>query len=178
MKNITGLVPHPARADTGNMRKPLISGLLALLLLAAVPSAASADITAFFGVGHRPETRVMKGAAIGMTLVIAGFEVEYADIAEKDAAAAPRLRTGLINGFVQTPTSGAQLYATAGVGLYRESLRGLYQETHTAINIGGGLKMGLMGPVKLRVDYRFLRLNGNPIEKTVHRVYAGLNAAF
>lgn len=178
MKNITGLVPRPARADTGDMRKSLTSGLLALLVIAATPGLAWADITAFFGVGHRPETRVMKGAAIGMTLVVAGFEVEYADIAEKDADSAPRLRTGLINGFVQTPTSGAQLYATAGVGLYRESLRGIYQETHTAINIGGGLKMGLMGPVKLRVDYRLLRLNGNPLEKTVHRVYAGLNAAF
>lgn len=178
MKNITGLAVRPARADTGDMRKTLTSVLLALCFLSVAPTAAWADITAFFGVGHRPETRVMKGAAIGMTLVIAGFEVEYADISEKDAASAPRLRTGLINGFVQTPTSGAQLYATAGVGLYRESLRGTYQETHTAINIGGGLKMGLMGPVKLRVDYRLIRLNGQPIEKTVHRVYAGLNTSF
>lgn len=178
MKNITGLAVRPARADTGDMRKTLPSVLLALCFLSVAPTAAWADITAFFGVGHRPETRVMKGAAIGMTLVVAGFEVEYADISEKDAASAPRLRTGLINGFVQTPTSGAQLYATAGVGLYRESLRGTFQETHTAINIGGGLKMGLMGPVKLRVDYRLIRLNGQPIEKTVHRVYAGLNASF
>ena len=38
--------------------------------------------------------------------------------------------------------------------------------------------MGLFGPVKLRVDYRLFTLRGAPTEKTVHRVYAGVNTSF
>lgn len=158
----------------------MATALLAMAGLMAAPTAAYADITAFLGVGHRPETRAAKGVAFGISLIAVGFEVEYSDISEKDKtdALAPRLRTGMVNAIVQTPTSGAQVYATAGVGLYRENLRADYQETSTAFNIGGGIKMGLFGPVKLRVDYRLFTLRGEPIAKTVHRVYAGLNTSF
>jgi opacity protein-like surface antigen len=162
------------------MKKHTLMALLALTTLVATPTLAYADITAFFGVGHRPDTRTVKGAAFGLTLISVGFEVEYSDFSEKDEAdaTAPRLRTGMVNAIVQTPTSGAQLYATAGIGLYRENFRADFQETSTAINIGAGLKMGLLGPLKLRVDYRLFSLRGEPIEKTVHRIYAGLSASF
>jgi len=152
-------------------------GILAACLLLGVPASAAADITAFFGAGHKPKTRTAKGLAVGISLIMVGFEVEYSDISEKDADAAPRLRTGMINAIVQTPTSGAQLYATAGVGAYREQLRD-FQETNTGLNIGAGLKLGLMGPLKMRVDYRLFKLRGDPLYSTVHRVYAGLNTSF
>lgn len=155
----------------------VIIGILATSVLLAVPASAAADITAFFGAGHKPKTRAAKGLAVGISLIMVGFEVEYSDISEKDAAAAPRLRTGMVNAIVQTPTSGAQLYATAGAGVYRESLRD-FQETNTGINIGAGLKLGLMGPLKMRVDYRLFRLRGDALYGTVHRVYAGLNTSF
>ena len=157
----------------------MATGLLAVASLAAAPTAAYADITAFLGVGH-PDTRAAKGLSFGISLIAVGFEVEYSDISEKDTAdtLAPRVRTGMVNAIVQTPTSGAQLYATAGVGVYRENLRADYQETNTTFNVGGGVKMGLFGPVKLRVDYRLFTLRGEPIKKTVHRVYAGLNTSF
>ncbi len=156
-------------------------GLVAAGLLLAVPATAAADITAFFGAAHKPKTRTAKGLAVGITMILVGFEVEYSDISEKDADAAPRLRTGMANALVQTPTSGAQLYATAGVGIYRETLRpgpGGFQETNTGLNIGGGLKLGLVGPLKLRVDYRLFKLRGEPLYSTVHRVYAGVNTSF
>lgn len=155
----------------------VVIGLLATCVLLGVPASAAADITAFFGAGHKPKTRTAKGLAVGISLIMVGFEVEYSDISEKDADAAPRLRTGMVNAIVQTPTSGAQLYATAGVGAYRESLRD-FQETNTGINIGAGLKLGLMGPLKMRVDYRFFKLRGDALTTTVHRVYAGLNTSF
>lgn len=162
-----------------SLQKVLATSLLAVAGVMATPGAAYADITAFFGVGN-PDTRVAKGASFGISLIAVGFEVEYSDISEKDKGdvLAPRLRTGMVNAIVQTPTSGAQLYATAGVGVYRENLRADYQETNTALNIGGGIKMGLFGPVKLRVDYRLFTLRGEPIKKTVHRVYAGVNTSF
>ncbi len=117
------------------------------------------------------------GAAFGVTVIVVGFEIEYSDISENLAKDAPRVRTGMVNAMVQTPTSGVQLYGTAGVGAYRETLR-TTQKTNTAMNIGGGLKLGLLGPVKLRVDYRLFTLRGDPLHKTVHRVYAGINTSF
>jgi opacity protein-like surface antigen len=152
-------------------------GILAAVVLLAVPATAAADVTAFFGAGHKPKTRAAKGAAVGITLIVVGFEVEYSDISENDEDAAPRLRTGMANAMVQTPTSGAQLYATAGAGAYRETFRGTHI-SNTGINIGGGLKLGLLGPLKMRVDYRLFKLRGNPLYSTVHRVYAGVNTSF
>ena len=158
-------------------RRLLLVTLTACALLLN-PASAAADITAFFGASHKPETRTAKGLSFGITLAVVGFEIEYSDISEKTADDAPRLRTGMVNAIVQTPTSGAQLYATAGAGVYRESLVGGPQETNTGINVGGGLKMGLLGPLRLRVDYRLFRLRGDARHSTVQRVYAGVNASF
>ncbi len=160
----------------GNVRKVTVLAVLSLLGLVAAPAPAHADITAFFGAAN-PETRMAKGLSFGVSVIVVGFEVEYSDISAKEDAGAPRIRTGMVNAIVQTPTSGVQLYGTIGVGGYRENLLG-ESETSTAFNIGGGLKMGLLGPVKLRVDYRLFTLRGNPVDKTVHRVYAGLNTSF
>lgn len=160
-------------------RTALVTGLLTLATLTALPSRADADITAFFGAGIGPETRSAKGISFGLTVVVLGFEVEYADISAKndETRPAPRVQTGMVNAIVQTPTPGVQLYGTAGVGAYRESWLGEH-ENNTAFNIGGGLKMSVLGPLKLRVDYRLFTLRGNPVDKSVHRVYAGLNASF
>ncbi|MBM3750865.1 MAG: porin family protein [Acidimicrobiia bacterium] len=161
------------------MRRFFPIALVALAGLFVTPTAAEADITAFFGVGQGPETRTAKGLSFGVSLIVVGFEVEYSDISAKTdvGALAPRLRTGMINAIVQTPTGGMQLYATAGVGGYRENSGG-NSETSTGINVGGGLKTNLLGPLRLRLDYRLFTLRGNPAAKTVHRVYAGVNAAF
>jgi len=178
---------YTRRADTETMNtsfslarrgRRLIIGMLTAGILVATPAAAAADITAFFGAGRNPTTRTAKGVAFGVTLLVVGFEVEYSDISEQDADSAPRLRTGMVNAIVQTPTGGVQLYGTAGAGAYRETLRGTFQESNVGLNIGGGLKMGLLGPLKLRVDYRLFRLRGEPLYKNVHRVYAGVNASF
>ncbi len=155
----------------------LLLGTLTAWTLLLTPATAAADITAFFGAARKPEIRSAKGLSLGITLIAVGLEVEYSDVSEKPADAAPRLRTGMVNAIVQTPTSGAQLYATIGAGVYRESL-GSTQETNTGLNLGGGIKMGLAGPLKLRLDYRLFRLRGEALHPTVHRVYAGINASF
>jgi hypothetical protein len=36
----------------------------------------------------------------------------------------------------------------------------------------------LIGPVRLRVDYRLLTLRNGPITTPAHRIYAGLNLKF
>src|SRR5688572_27954113 len=156
--------------------RSLLTAALTAAALFAVPATAAADITAFLGLGTKPATRAARGLAFGVTLLVVGFEGEYSNISEDTADNAPQVRTGMINAIVQTPTKGAQVYATAGAGVYRESFSNGPSETNTGLNIGGGIKLGLLGPVKMRLDYRIFKFRGDALHKTVHRVYVGLNA--
>lgn len=147
------------------------------LLAAAAP--AFADATAFIGNTATPSNRSVKGIALGMSLLIVGFEFEYAHTSEDDANAAPSLTTGMGNVLLQTPFPifGMQPYLTTGGGIYRETLVDAH-ETQFGVNTGGGVKISLLGPLRARVDYRVFNLRGSPLHATVHRVYAGVNLAF
>ena len=114
-----------------------------------------------------------------MSLLVVGFEVEYSATSEEFERAAPSLRTGMANVFVQTPVAiaGFQPYFTAGGGGYRERL-GADDETNLAVNTGGGVKISLAGPLRARIDYRVMRLHGQPLHPRAHRLYAGLNVRF
>lgn len=151
--------------------------LLAFASVVATPSAARADLTAFWGATNRDDTRAVRGFAAGINLVVFGFEFEYANTSEELASASPSLSTGMLNGLVQTPTSGVQFYLTAGGGFYRERLAG-DGETNVGTNIGGGAKIRLAGPLRLRLDYRAFSLRGSPYHGTPQRFYAGVNLAF
>jgi hypothetical protein len=72
--------------------------------------------------------------------------------------------------------SGVTLYAQRGGG-YRERLL-TRQETSFATNVGGGAKIRLAGPLRLRVDYRVFRLQGDPLHSTYQRFYIGANLKF
>ena len=126
-----------------------------------------------------PSNRTTRGFALGASLVVIGFEFEYADTVEEPADLAPSLRTGMGNVFVQTPGAilGLQPYLTTGAGVYRERL-GAASETSYLLNNGFGVKVSLIGPVRARVDYRVLSLRGSPQHSTVQRVYVGLNLNF
>lgn len=157
--------------------------LTRLLILAGVllstSAPAFADATAFIGTTTTPSNRTAKGFAVGMGLLIVGFEFEYSSTSEEPSEAAPSLRTGMGNVLLQTPVAifGMQPYLTIGAGGYREKLAE-EQETHIGVNTGGGVKISLLGPVRARVDYRVFNLRGEPRHSTVHRVYAGINFAF
>ena len=148
-------------------------------LLSGVAAPAFADATVFIGTNATPANRQMKGFAIGVGLLVVGFEFEYASTTEEPLDAAPALKTGMGNVLLQTPFAlmGFQPYFTTGAGGYRETL-GVQQETHVGFNSGGGVKISLLGPVRARVDYRIFKLRGEPLHDTVHRVYAGLNLKF
>jgi hypothetical protein len=157
------------------MRQLLIVAVL--VLFSAAP--ALADATVFIGSTITPENRPAKGLAIGVGLVIIGFEFEYASTGETPEDAAPSFTTGMGNVLLQTPfpVAGMQFYVTTGVGGYRERLD-TFQETHVGFNTGGGAKISLLGPIRARLDYRVFNLRGEPLHSVVHRVYAGLNLAF
>ncbi len=110
-------------------------------------------------------------------MIVVGFEFEYASTEELATRDAPGLKTFMMNGLLMTPTSGTQLYLTAGGGLYRENLLDA-SETSFGTNVGGGIKMKLAGPLRLRLDYRVFALRGKPVSKTPQRFYAGVNVRF
>jgi len=151
----------------------------AFSLLLVAPSTASADITAFLGANPTPSVRTVKGVSVGMGLVIVGFEFEYAHTNEDLAEAAPGLWTYMFNGLLQTPVpiGGMQFYGTAGGGGFHETLNER-SETNFGINVGGGIKMSLAGPLRLRFDYRVFTLQGAPLHSKPQRFYAGLNLKF
>src|SRR5438128_890804 len=156
-------------------RSRWIVALVMTLGLLALPSPASADITAFLGVNPTPTNRSVRGFGVGTGLIIVGFEFEYAYTNEDLQERSPSLRTFMFNGLVQTPIPiiGMQFYATAGGGVYRETLNE-DSETNVGVNIGGGVKMSLIGPLRLRLDYRVTTLRGDPRYPKPQRFYAGI----
>jgi hypothetical protein len=150
---------------------------LAMSVLAATP--ARADITAFIGANTTPANRQVRGGALGFGLLIVGIELEYAFTPDDPSANAPSLKTGMGNVVLQSPTAifGVQPYFTTGGGLYREEL-GLHQDTGFGLNTGGGVKVTLIGPIRLRVDYRVFKLGSGALNSPAHRIYAGLNLKF
>lgn len=157
------------------MRRYLRPLLVAVLV--AVPAPAFADVTAFLGLLNKPDRHGTRGVAVGVGLLVVAFEFEYANATEDLEKGRPGLTTGMGNAVVQTPFSRLQFYATAGGGVYRERL-GDAQETNFGTNVGGGVKFGLFGPLRARLDYRIFNFRGEPIHPTVQRFYAGVNLKF
>ena len=156
------------------MKRALIC---AMVLFAAAP--VWADATVFLGANLTPTNHAVRGGALGAGLLIIGFEGEYAFTPDDPEAAAPSLVTGSGNVLLQTPFAvlGLQPYVTTGAGLYREKL-GTHQDTSFALNTGGGVKVSLVGPLRLRVDYRVFKLGSGALSSPAHRISLGLNLKF
>ena len=156
--------------------RPLAAAGVLILTIAAP---ARADLTAFLGANITPENRQVRGAAFGIGLLVVGFEAEYSFTPDDPQAAAPTLHTGMGNILLQSPVPffGIQPYFTTGGGLYHEAL-GVQEDTGFALNTGGGVKVNLIGPLRLRVDYRVFKLGSSALNSPAHRIYAGLNLKF
>jgi opacity protein-like surface antigen len=174
------------------MRSVVARVTCALALLLATGAPAEADITAFLGATTSPGTRTTQGVAVGAGLIIIGFEFEYSQAGGDDetepacqlpgrAECKPSLRTGMGNVLLQTPRGlgPVQVYGTVGGGLFRERFEGAGEsDTGFGSNVGGGAKINLLGPLRLRVDYRVFKLSGDAVHKTPKRFYVGANLAF
>ena len=157
----------------------VISALLVLLFVLAAREAA-ADVVLFTGKTATPSSRPVKGVAVDAVLLIIGVEFEYSDTSEDMSENAPALRTAMFNAVVQTPSIlGLRFYATVGGGLYEERLTSSnYKKRGTGTNTGGGVKIPVVGPIGLRVDYRLFSLRGGALHETVQRFYMGANLSF
>jgi opacity protein-like surface antigen len=152
---------------------------LAGVFLFSLAAPALADITGFIGANMTPANRETLGGAVGISLLVVGFEFEYAFTPDDPTAAAPSLKTGTANILLQTPLpiAGFQPYVIAGAGVYNESL-GAHSDTSVTTEAGGGVKVTLIGPLALRVDYRVFKLGSGALYSPAHRIYAGLNLKF
>jgi len=159
--------------------RAIVLAASALCFWALMPASASADATAFIGANTSPANRTVKGIAVGAGLLIIGFEFEYADTTDDVSAGAPSLKTGTGNMLLQTPIAfaGFQPYFEIGGGVYHEELATV-SHTGFAGNTGGGVKISLIGPIRLRVDYRVFTLKNGALTSPAHRIYAGLNVKF
>jgi Outer membrane protein beta-barrel domain len=160
-----------------SVRSIAMSLVLACAFLAATAAPAHADITAFLGVSPTPQNHAVKGIGVGVGLLIVGFEFEYANLTEDTFEQLTGLKTYSGNVLVQTPTPGVQLYGTIGAEGYQETL-GNFDEKHYGTNIGGGAKISLIGPFRVRVDYRIFKLQGQPVHDVYQRFYVGANLKF
>jgi hypothetical protein len=151
-------------------------------------SPAFADFTAFLGRTTTPTGRNARGLAIGTGLLVVGFEFEYShtdedlDVLPGPDNVAPEIRTYMFNGLLQTPVPIArmQFYGTIGGGVYQEklSIDPANDLTNFASNIGGGAKISVVGPLRVRVDYRVFSLRGTPRHTNAQRLYIGANLKF
>ena len=157
------------------LKKQIVLMLIAIVLL-SIAAPARADITVFIGANTTPANRQVRGGSLGFGVLIIGFEGEYAFTPDDPRAAAPSLKTGIANVVLQSPVPffGIQPYFTTGGGFYQEEL-GLHSDTGFAVNTGGGVKVTLAGPIRLRVDYRIFKLGSGALYSPAHRIYAGLN---
>jgi len=161
------------------MRHASLKALLVALVVLLAPALARADATLFIGANTSPVNRTAKGFAIGAGLVVIGFEFEYSDTTNDVNAGAPSLKTGTGNLLLQSPVAfaGFQPYLEIGGGLYHEELNTI-SNTGFVGGTGGGLKIALIGPLRLRVDYRAFTLKNGALTTPAHRVYAGVNLKF
>jgi len=155
------------------------TALLSALILVLFAAPAAADATIFLGANTTPESRKTQGFAIGAGLLLIGFEFEYAGTSDDLASRAPTLKTYSGNVLLQTPFTifGIQPYFTTGAGAYQEALDN-NEHTGFGFNTGGGVKVSLIGPLRLRVDYRAFRLGDDALYSPAHRLYMGLNLKF
>ena len=86
------------------MKRTLIVLVLAVSGLMTAATPAYADVTFFLGFSTTPETRPARGFAGGINFLLFGFEFDYANTSADEAAGAPNLKTGMINGLIMTPT--------------------------------------------------------------------------
>lgn len=150
--------------------------VLAALLL--VPATAAADATFFYGRQNSDNDKSStRGFALGISMAIVGFEFEYANVKGDETLLRPSLKTTSGNVLLQTIGIPIQFYFTTGGGYYNEEL-GTDEEKAFLWNTGGGAKLPIKGPLRVRVDYRIFSLKGSPRDKTQHRLYAGANLSF
>src|SRR5512137_53336 len=78
-----------------------LTSISAALMVLASAQSARADATMFLGTTPTPSSRPVTGWSVGVSMLVIGFEFEYASTQEDADRLAPSLRTGMGNVLVQ-----------------------------------------------------------------------------
>ena len=110
-----------------------------------------------------PENRTALGFSGGIGLLIVGFEFEYANMTEDDRTRSQGCGPGPATCFCRrrSISGGVSSMGPPAAVPINEELRD-QSETNAAANFGGGAKINLVGPLRLRLDYRVFKLQGSP----------------
>lgn len=149
-----------------------------LVVLGTSPAARAASITGFLQ-GAYPEGRFGTGLAVSVPLLteVVALEGEYSRSSEQETSPSLTLWSG--NVLVVSPVAfaGFRPYFAGGLGYYRQRF-GTVEESAFATSQGFGTFLGFGGPLHLRFDYRFFRLQGEPLQEDQKRFYGGLSLRF
>jgi hypothetical protein len=142
------------------------------------------NVTAFAGVTMDPAARPSVGVAVGggSHVTPIRWELEFARSRRDPAKGVPSIGTFTMSLVVEPngQIPNVRFYGVVGAGVYGE----LYEnrmgfEPDSAWSLGGGAKLALMGPLKLRLDYRAFFLAGSgAYASKPQRLYAGIGLGF
>ena len=168
------------------MRQPLIRIALLGALILANPVGARADGTVLLGLMTLDGPRPSVGVAFGYCPSVAGFEIEYLGTLGGESANHSSAGGIFGNVIVHPLTIGnLQFFAIGGFGLWGETFAGGKGTGELgAKDIGGGVKIRLVGRLRLRLDYRLFLLgdpegaSAVPSTNRPQRFSAGLHVVF
>ena len=162
----------------------------ALIGLLATAGPASADATVYAGAVTGGGSRSVVGGAIGFfpreTGAVIGFEIDHMRTIGGVTPSRPRIESsgGALLVQVYVVPRRFQAYGALGGGVFSQD-GGDQTAAGIAANFGGGIKITLAGPLRIRLDYRLFVLSQNPDQslealsyKHPQRVTAGLALAF
>jgi hypothetical protein len=158
----------------------------ACLLASAGP--AHADATAYFGTlvsgAFRPSIGFAVGRFMTETGSIVGFEIDSTETRDRSGTDIWMFGGSLL---AQSKARGRrpQFYGALGTGIYGQVNDDGRGSGLVGIgNVGGGVKFTLAGPLKIRLDYRFVFLGSAEhsslasLPRFPQRATAGLSLAF
>ena len=175
------------RLGTKALRHALF--IVVVLTFSAAPAAAQGrevpiNATAFAGAAMTPDPHVAIGIAVGVRPrpTPVSLEFEYSRSGGDPAEGVPAIGTFSGNLLLQfpVPSSRYRFYGYFGVGVYSLSLDSRVSEPEGFWNVGGGAKITIAGPLKLRLDYRAFRLApiSGEYHSNPHRLSLGIVAGF
>jgi hypothetical protein len=163
------------------------TGLVGAWLAASVLPA-RADGSVLVGATIAGSARPTVAVSFGHCPSLVGFEIEYSSSLGSGTVASPIVGTITGNVIVQSKLTvrGLQFYGSGGIGLAGETTAdGVGSGEVFTRDIGGGVKIGIAGPLRLRIDYRVFLLGDAPdatrgfgVYRHPQHVSAGRSVAF
>jgi len=172
------------RAFAGRVLAPLMMLGLSPAAATAQTPAPPVNLTAFAGAAMTPDAHAVSGIGVGVRPQPGpvSIEFEYSRSQIDRARSVPSIMTLAANFLVQVPVrqSRFELYGAFGLGFYVLQPDRQSGDADSAWNFGGGAKVTLAGPVKLRMDYRVFRLAPIPgrHHSDLRRLSLGIVAGF